>query len=231
VSNLYTRELIEESREEANRYIEDIEGLNSFRSSLKQFKPETRKDIFKIFLRDVWEGSDYSENYEDPKESFFDEFGEIALYQNPGSIERPGDGLVNQTKSQLGDGFLVSMYDEKTAKRIEARETAVRYYRQLKSDMENYVDDLETILDSIESVDTTEIDDWNLAESYWNQLDIIEARLETILEKRQSNGIKNKIMLENVYLDVQHPVLADLGDMMIEVDELKDQIIDDMPYD
>jgi len=38
-------------------------------------------------------------------------------------------------------------------------------------------------------------------------------------------------MLENVHLDVKHPVLADLGEMLIEVDEYKQDIITDMPYE
>jgi len=97
--------------------------------------------------------------------------------------------------------------------------------------MGNYVDDIESILDSIESIDTTDIDDWNLAESYWNQLDNIEGRIRHLTQKRQSNGIKNKVMLENVHLDVKHPVLADLGEMLIEVDEYKQDIITDMPYE
>jgi len=76
------------------------------------------------------------------------------------------------------------LYDEKTAQRIKARKTAVRYYQQLESDMGNYVDDIESILDSIESIDTTDIDDWNLAESYWNQLDNIEGRIRHLTQKK-----------------------------------------------
>jgi len=230
VRPLYTRELIEESREEANRYIEDIEGLKKFRSSLETKKPEKRKDVFEIFLSEVWENSGYSENYDNPRESFFDEFGDVALWQNSGSQNLSHNGLVNQNRRSQ-QGFLTKLYDEKTAQRIKARKTAIRYYQQLESDMGNYVDDIESILDSIESIDTTDIDDWNLAESYWNQLDNIEGRIRHLTQKRQSNGIKNKVMLENVHLDVKHPVLADLGEMLIEVDEYKQDIITDMPYE
>lgn len=217
---------MDEADTEIGNYIQDIQGLENFKDALEKKKTQTRKDVFVLFLEEVWKGSGYSENYGDPKESFFEEFGEIAQIRP--SREK---GVVGSEVSLEVGTQLDTLYRERTEEKIKARENAIDLYKRFQSDMEIHLDELEGIQNRLESARDETIDDWNKAESYWNQMKIIEDRVAEISEQRQDKGFAERKLLERTSSDINYPVLADLGNIILDVNDIRDQVISGMPYD
>lgn len=208
MDELYTSKAYREAEEEINSFGNEREGLEKFRRFLEDTDLSNQQDFLKHFYLQVWKESDYSLSYEDPEKAFYEEF-EGAAYSS-----RKEDYLW------------------KIDRELKNRDKIITDLECIHQDLEGYLEPLKYYSEKLDDErKNSEIVNWSDAESLWNRLRIYNEQLEEIGFERQRNEVSQNNLYEYFEIEVNNPVLADIGCLRQVIKDEKHRVLNSLPVE